>query len=134
MDGRNPRTRAHLTMDLIEVLLEADAVCPDSITVSEVQAWFSARERQLAADIVAELAGTSDTPVEFVTAERVSIWLTDRAAARAYLADLRENRRGSTRERSVSVSTACRWCVLPQCESRDGNATGVRSTIEANVP
>ncbi|WP_157971706.1 hypothetical protein [Halorussus litoreus] len=91
MDGRNPRTRTHLTIDLLDMLLQSDAACPNSVTVSEVQAWFSTRERELAAEIVMELAGASGAPVEFVTAERVSIWLTDRAAAQAYVADLREN-------------------------------------------
>lgn len=91
MDGRNPRDRAHLTIDLLENLLERDVICPDSIRVSRIQSWFSARERELAGEIVERLATTTDAPVEYVTAERVSIWLTDREAARAYVTDLREN-------------------------------------------
>lgn len=91
MDGRNPRERTRLTMDLLGTLLERDAICPNSVTVSRIQSWFSARERERAADLTAELARTSDTPVEFVTADRVSVWLTSREAARAYISDLREN-------------------------------------------
>lgn len=91
MDGRNPRQRTRLTMDLLETLLERDAICPNSVTVSRVQSWFSARERELAADIAAELASASDTPVEFVTADRVSVWLTSREATRTYVSDLRAN-------------------------------------------
>lgn len=91
MDGRNPRDRTRLTIDLLETLLERGAVCPDSILVTRIQSWFSARERELAAEIVTELARTPDAPVEFVTSSRVSVWLTDIEATQAYLADLREN-------------------------------------------
>jgi hypothetical protein len=56
-----------------------------------IQSWFAAREREPAAEIVEGLATTTGAPVEYVTAERVSIWLTDREAARIYVADLREN-------------------------------------------
>jgi hypothetical protein len=91
MDGRNPRDRTRLTIDLLETLLERCAVCPDSILVTRIQSWFSARERELAAEIVTELARTPDAPVEFVTSSRVSVWLTDIEATQAYLADLREN-------------------------------------------
>lgn len=91
MDGRNPRDRTRLTIDLLETLLDRGAVCPDSVLLTRIQSWFSARERELAAEIVSELARTPDSPVEFVTSERVSIWLTDHEATQIYLADLREN-------------------------------------------
>lgn len=91
MDGRNPRARTRLTIDLLETLEDRDAICPNSIPVKRIQSWFSARERELAAEIVTELARTPDAPVEFVTVERVSVWLTDREETQAYVADLREN-------------------------------------------
>jgi len=37
------------------------------------------------------LATDSEAPLEYVGREQASIWLTDRAAAQAYVADLREN-------------------------------------------
>lgn len=49
------------------------------------------RAKRGAESIIEELATDPEAPLEYVGWEQASIWLTDRAAAQAYVADLRED-------------------------------------------
>jgi len=91
MDGENPRERAHLTVDFLTALVDRGYVRPDaSIPVDDAQQWFAKRDRELAKDIITDLAD-GDGPVAYATADESRIWVTNVEAAGEYIDALRED-------------------------------------------
>jgi hypothetical protein len=91
MDGRNPRDRHHLTEDLVSKLVDSGYVRPHkSIPIRDAVEFFAKRDRELAKEIITDLAD-GGAPVVYATTDQKQIWVADANAAEEYIGSLREN-------------------------------------------
>jgi|GEM_PF-4288115 len=92
MDGRNPREKWELKLDLVEHLVELGYILPeDSVDRSTIEGWFSDSEQELAEEIVNDLLENPDAPVATTDTSANGIGITDYEAANEFKDSLWEN-------------------------------------------
>lgn len=87
-----PSERNELVDDLIEALLGANAICPDGIGFSQMEAsnWFAHDDLERMHNIIGDLV-ESESPLQRVSEDRSKICLSSRDQAKSFQKELRED-------------------------------------------
>lgn len=78
-----------LKIDLLEMILHMDSICPRSTALDDIYHWFARHEQERVVGWIDDLTGNSDCPLRYVSGERSAVCFRDRDEAMEFIGSLK---------------------------------------------